>query len=102
MANTESITQTGQRVGEETTYNCEPGYYFLDGKTSQTVACQSNGMWTVTTSECRSKSISQKQIHVRTICSGLAIGSVCTSKSINHKQLHVREIKMAATISVHK
>ena len=71
MANTESITQTGQRVGEETTYNCGPGYYFLDGKTSQTVACQSNGMWTATTSVCTSKSISHKQIHVRIMGRGL-------------------------------
>ena len=71
MANTESITQTRQHIGDETTYNCETGYYFLDGKTSQTVACQSNGMWATTTSVCRSKSISHKQIHVRTMGSGL-------------------------------
>ena len=54
-------TPLDSTLGKKPHIIVKPGYYFLDGKTSQTVVCQSNGLWTAPTSVCRSKSISPKR-----------------------------------------
>ena len=96
MANTQSITTTGRVEGKETTYDCQSDYYFLDGKTSQTVTCQSNGNWTAT-SVCTSKSM----VTITCQNDGMwpATTSVYTSKSISHKYMSEQ---WAATTSTNK